>query len=89
MIRTVGSRGNRDGIGAEVRLVSGGLSQIRVVQGGSGYLSAGDRRLHFGLGTRTRIDTVEIRWPGGRLQRFHDLPVNELLTLKQDRGTLE
>ena len=89
MIRTVGSRGNRDGIGAEVRLVSGGLSQIRVVQGGSSYLSAGDRRLHFGLGSKTRIDTVEVRWPGGGLERFHDLPVNQLLTLKQDRGTLE
>ncbi|MCY3760546.1 MAG: CRTAC1 family protein, partial [Gemmatimonadetes bacterium] len=85
MIRTVGSRGNRDGIGAEVRLVAGGLSQVRVVQGGSSYLSAGDRRLHFGLGSRTRIDTVEIRWPGGELQLFHDLPANEMLTLKQDR----
>ena len=80
----MGSRGNRDGIGAEVRLVSGDRSQIRVVQGGSSYLSAGDRRLHFGLGSRTRIDTVEIRWPGGELQRFHDLPVNEILTLTQD-----
>ncbi len=85
LIRTVGRSGNRDGIGAEVRLVAGGLSQIRVVQGGSSYLSAGDRRLHFGLGSRTRIDTVEIRWPGGEPQRFHDLPVNEILTLTQDR----
>ena len=84
MIRAVGERSNRDGIGAEVRVVAGDLTQVRVVLGGSSYLSASDRRVHFGMGAETRIDTVAIRWPGGELQRFYDLPVNEILTLKQD-----
>ena len=84
MIRTVGRRGNRDGVGAEVRLVSGDLTQVRVVRSGSSYLSASDPRLHFGLGNRTGIDSLEVRWPGGERQLFHGLQVNRLLVLEQN-----
>jgi hypothetical protein len=83
MFRTVGKQSNRDGVGAEVRLVSGDLSQVRLVRSGSSYLSSSDLRVHFGLGNRAQIDSVAVRWPGGEEQFFYDLPVNEILTLEQ------
>ena len=78
--------------GIEVTLddYNGGLSQVRVVQGGSSYLSAGDRRLHFGLGSRTRIDTVEIRWPGsGTVDRLTGLALDRAYRIREGTGTAE
>ena len=85
-IRVVGRRGNKDAVGARVRLVSGNRSQIRQVRRGSSYLSASDPRLHIGLGSGEAIDLLEVEWPGGRLQRFRDLPVNTVLIVEEARA---
>ena len=85
MIKVVGRRSNRDGVGAEVRLTAGDLEQLRQVRSGSSYLSSGDKRLHFGLGERTRVDRVEIKWPSGVRQRFEDLPANTLLLIEEGK----
>jgi hypothetical protein len=66
--RLTGSRSNRDAIGAVVRLYAGPLVMTRIVQPVGGYLAQGSKTVHFGLGDRSSIDRVEIRWPGGRLQ---------------------
>ncbi len=63
-----GTVSNRSGIGARIRVVAGGLSQIREVSGGSGYLSQSSLTAEFGLGSATVVDTVEVRWPSGILQ---------------------
>ena len=64
----VGTRSNRSAIGAEILLEAGGLTQRRVIDGGSGFASQNDRRLHFGLGTHEWVDRVVIHWPSGTEQ---------------------
>jgi ASPIC/UnbV protein/VCBS repeat protein len=70
-----GTRSNRDAIGARVTVTAGGSRQIREVNGGNGYAGQSSRRLHFGLGSATKINGVEIRWPSGRVQKV-DVPVD-------------
>jgi len=66
--RLVGTRGNRSAIGAEVTVEAGGIRRLRIVDGGMGFASQNDRRLHVGLGGATRVDRVVIRWPSGARQ---------------------
>ena len=66
--KLIGTRSNRSAIGAEVVLQSGDLIQRRVVDGGSGFASQNDRRVHFGLGSREWVDRVVIHWPSGTQQ---------------------
>src|SRR6185295_12957609 len=61
----IGTRSNRSAIGAEVVLETGDLTQRRVVDGGSGFASQNDRRVHFGLGSREWVDRIVIHWPSG------------------------
>ncbi|MEX0907835.1 MAG: ASPIC/UnbV domain-containing protein, partial [Gemmatimonadota bacterium] len=63
-----GTESNRSAIGAEVRLYRDDIVQLQQVEGGSGFASQRDRRLHFGLGTTARVDSVVIRWPSGGRQ---------------------
>jgi hypothetical protein len=63
-----GTRSNRSAIGADVVLESGGMKQRRVVDGGMGFASQNDRRLHFGLGRAEWVDRVVIHWPSGTQQ---------------------
>ncbi len=69
-----GKASNRDAVGAQVVLVSGGLRQVAQRTGGGSYLSASDPRLHFGLGDRSHVDTIEVRWPSGHVDHYRDLP---------------
>jgi len=64
----VGTKSNRSAIGAEVTLAAGATRQLQVVTGGVGFASENDRRLHFGLGATTQVDSVVIRWPSGTRQ---------------------
>lgn len=66
--KLIGTRSNRSAIGAEVVIESGNLTQRRVVDGGSGFASQNDRRLHFGLGVREWVDRAVIYWPSGEKQ---------------------
>ncbi len=60
-----GTRSNRDGVGARVTIHAGGRRQVAQRYGGGSYQSAGDPRIHFGLGDATSVESVEIRWPSG------------------------
>ena len=77
-----GRKSNRDGIGAEVKIVSAaGASQFATVSTSGSYLSACDRRVHFGLGADAAVKSIEIRWPSGILQRLENVTANQILTV--------
>ena len=74
---------NRGAVGAVVTVTSGDLVQRAERRSGDSYLSHSDARLHFGLGTRSRIDIVEVRWPDGTVQRARDIPANTFMKIVQ------
>jgi hypothetical protein len=69
-LKLIGTRSNRDAIGARVQLTAGGKTMTRQVEAGSGYASQMMLPLHFGLGSATRVDSIEICWPNGEIERF-------------------
>jgi enediyne biosynthesis protein E4 len=73
-----GTKSNRDAIGARITVTAGGLTQIREIDGGNGYAGESMRRAHFGLGKATKIDSVEIHWPGGKVEKLPPPPINSL-----------
>jgi enediyne biosynthesis protein E4 len=80
-----GTRSNRDGIGAEIQLVTeSGLNKFATVTTTSSYQSANDRRVHFGLGEDKVVPRIEIRWPSGRRQTLEDIPVNQILKVTEE-----
>ena len=81
----VGTRSNRSAIGAEVVLEAGDLTQRRVVDGGSGFASQNDRRMHFGLGHHEWVDRVVIHWPSGMTQYLERPPINQFVTVTEPR----
>ena len=89
LIKTVGVKSNRDGIGAKVKVVSGDLTQIDEVRSGASYISQNDLRLHFGLEKRTKIDLIEVRWPGGHIDKITNAGVNKIVTVKEGQGMVE
>src|ERR1041384_2933328 len=86
---TIGVKGNRDGIGAKVKVVPGDLTQIDEVRSGGSYISQSDLRLHFGLEKRTKVDLIEIRWPDGVVDKVTNVSVNKILTVKEGKGIVE
>ena len=83
MVRTVGTASNRDGIGARVRVKSGGTTQVRDIRSSSGYLSQGDFRAHFGVGKSQKVDRIEVRWPSGRTSTLDNVKVNQVITVTE------
>jgi hypothetical protein len=84
--KTVGTKSNRDGLGARITARVGNRNFVDEVRSGSSYISNSDRRIHFGLGTATKLDWVEVRWPSGLLERFEGLEVNKIHMLKEGSG---
>ncbi len=84
-VRLRGTRSNRDGIGARIKVVAGDLTQIDEVHSGRGYQSHYGMYPHFGLGHRTRIDRLEVRWMGGGTDVLENLEVDRLLTITEGR----
>jgi len=85
--KTVGTASNRDGIGARITVHAGKRILVDEVRSGSSYISNNDMRVHFGLGAATKIDSVAVRWPSGRLETFENLSVDTIHTLKEGTGT--
>jgi len=85
-IRTIGTRSNRDGMGARVKLTAGELIQYASVRSGESYLSGNDPRVHFGLGQKSNIDGLEIRWPSGQVDRLRSVPVDRILNVEEGKG---
>ena len=82
-VRLIGSKSNKDGIGAKVRVVAADLEQTVEVFSGGSFLSHSDIRAHFGLGRRTKADLVEVHWPSGKLQRLQEVQANQFLVIEE------
>jgi hypothetical protein len=85
-VRTVGTKSNRDGIGAWVKVVAGDLTQYDRVRTSGNWLSGNDIRLHFGLGPRQEAELVEISWPSGRVDRLTHVGANQVLVVREGEG---
>ena len=82
-----GTLSNTDAVGAKVRIVVDGLSQRREVSAGTGWLSQDSRRVMFGLGAAGTVDTVEVRWPSGVVQRVTGVAAGQILEIVEDDPT--
>jgi enediyne biosynthesis protein E4 len=84
--RLVGTKSNRDAIGATVVVSHGGVSQSRTVKSGSSYLSQSELPVTFGVGGRDRVDRAVITWPSGRTEEFKNLPSGRTYECVEGRG---
>jgi hypothetical protein len=82
----VGTKSNRDGIGAKVMVKAGSRVLVNEVRSGSSYDSNNDMRLHFGLGAASKVEWVQVRWPSGLNEQFDNVPVDAIQTLKEGSG---
>jgi hypothetical protein len=81
-----GTRSNRSAVGAQVRLTSGGATQLSFVNGGNSFAGQSSARVHFGLGAQTTIDRLEVRWPNGEKELFSGLAVDKLNRIIEGKG---
>ena len=88
IVKTIGTKSNRDGIGAKVKVVSGDLTQLDEVRSGGSYISQNDLRLHFGLEKRTSVD-IQVRWPSGIVDTLTNVTANKVVTVKEGKGLVE
>jgi enediyne biosynthesis protein E4 len=86
--RLVGTKSNRDGIGAMVRIFCGGLTQSRLVRGGSSYLSQSELPVTFGVEKRDRIERVVIDWPSGRTEEYKNLAAGRCYECTEGKGVV-
>ena len=89
LIKLVGVKSNRDGIGARVAVVSGDLTETDEVRSGDSYLSQSDLRLHFGLERRAKIDQIQVRWPSGTVDKISGVAANKIVTIKEGQGKID
>jgi hypothetical protein len=82
-LRLVGTKSNRDAIGAKVIVEAAGRRQTAIIRGDGSYLSHSDVRAHFGLGEATKVSRVEIRWPSGLVQNVGALAVDQFYVLRE------
>ena len=85
-IKLVGTKSNRDGLGATVKLTAGGETQTEMLRSGSSYLSASELVLTFGLGQHDKADTIEIRWPSGQTDRFSGVAAGATVSVTEGKG---
>jgi hypothetical protein len=85
-LKLVGNAHNRDALGARVSFADAGTLQVAEVRSGGSYLSHNDMRVHFGLGRRTAVPPMNVRWPDGALERFEGLTPNGIHVIRQGQG---
>jgi hypothetical protein len=85
-IKLVGTKSNRDGIGAVVRITTADGTQTQMLRSGSSYLSASELVLTFGLGQQTKADSVEIRWPSGQVDKLGATNAGQTITVTEARS---
>jgi hypothetical protein len=83
---TGSGKSNRLALNARVKIVAGGMTQTDEVHSGGSYLSQNDLRLHFGLGSATTVDSIEVHWPSGRVEQLKNLAVDQHYTLLEGEG---
>jgi len=85
-IKLIGTKSNRDGIGATVRLTAGGETQTQMLRSGSSYLSASELVLTFGLAQHDKADGIEIRWPNGQVDRLSGIAAGQTIIVTEGKG---
>jgi hypothetical protein len=85
----IGTKSNRDGVGARVKVSAGDLVLYDERKGGMSYQSAQDPRLHFGLGEHTTVDSLEIVWPSGMKTKLANLKSDQIITVKEGVGLVD
>jgi hypothetical protein len=85
-VKLAGVKSNHDGIGAIVRVISGGETQGEMMRSGSSYLSASELVLTFGLGQRDKADAVEVRWPSGQADKLSNIEAGQTITVTEGKG---
>ena len=85
-VKLVGTKSNRDGIGAVAKLTSGGDTQTQMLRSGSSYLSSSELVLTFGLAQRDQADSIEIRWPSGQIDKLTAVPAGQTITVTEGKG---
>jgi hypothetical protein len=83
-----GKKSNRDAIGARITYQAGDLRRNRMKVGGGSYLSSHDPRMVLGIGKRTKVDWLEVKWPqpGGTTEKFTELPIDRYITIVEGEG---
>ena len=87
-IKLVGTKSNRDGIGASVRVAGGSDIQSKMLTSGGSYLSSSELVLTFGLANHASVDAVEIHWPSGQTDKLTNVPADQIITVKEDSGII-
>ncbi len=87
LVQCVGTRANRDAIGARVTVSVGGRKVSGEVQSGAGFISQNDSRLHFGLSANAAYERIEVQWPGGAKEVFAGGKANQIVKLTQGAGS--
>src|SRR5437867_963534 len=89
LFKLIGTKSNRAAIGARVTIRAAGVKQFSEVRGGGSYLSQSDLRLHFGLGTAKKMESVEIRWPNGTVETLQNVSADCIYTIVEGAGILD
>jgi hypothetical protein len=87
-VKLVGTKSNRDGIGAIVRVTTGGDKQWLMMKSGSSYLSQSELVLTFGLKSKTKADSVEVQWPSGQVDKLSNLSGGQTVTIQEGKGVI-
>jgi len=87
-IKLVGTKSNRDGIGAVITLTSGGDKQWKMVRSGSSYLSQSELVATFGLGQKAKADSIEIQWPSGNTDKLSNINAGQTVTVQEGKGII-
>ena len=85
-VQLVGTKSNRDGVGAVLKLTSEGFVHVEQAKGGMSYMSASDPRVHFGLGKRVKIESLQITWPSGQIDKLSNVTPDQIITVKEGAG---
>ena len=84
--KLTGTKSNRDAIGARITVKAAGLTQIREIDGGNGYAGQSMKRAHFGIGSATKIDSVEVKWPTGVVEKIQGVALNKMNKIVEGKG---
>jgi hypothetical protein len=87
-LKLMGTKSNRDGIGAVVHVTAAGDKQWKMLRSGSSYLSQSELVLTFGLGTQAKADTIEIEWPSGRVDKLSNIAAGQTVTVQEEKGVI-
>jgi enediyne biosynthesis protein E4 len=85
-VKLVGTKSNRDGMGAAVRVTTADGTQTQMLRSGSSYLSASELVLTFGVGQQSKVDSVEIRWPSGQVDNLSNVNAGQTVTVTEGKG---